>query len=169
MHRSGQRASPRICRSWGAPHRHRSGVDDRRSGKNLSRMATSDRVVVMSEVGLDYLPSSPDHDMQKANLRAQLDIAKAPPASGRISRTRSGRGHHSTAGGRTCWRTRRRGALFSGGPFVRASDPRSWIPHLAGQTPAAAARTPGRCQMAADGPHSPGNRLVPTAIQGQAG
>ena len=42
----------------------------------LDRMASSDQVVVMSEVGLDYLPSSPDHEMQKANLRAQLDIAR---------------------------------------------------------------------------------------------
>ena len=44
--------------------------------ERLDRMASSDQVVVMSEVGLDYLPSSPDHDMQKANLRAQLDIAR---------------------------------------------------------------------------------------------
>ena len=44
--------------------------------ERLDRMASSDQVVVMSEVGLDYLPSSPDHEVQKANLRAQLDIAR---------------------------------------------------------------------------------------------
>ena len=44
--------------------------------EELDRMASSDQVIVMSEVGLDYLPSSPDHEMQKANLRAQLDIAR---------------------------------------------------------------------------------------------
>ncbi len=42
----------------------------------LDRMAASGQVVVMSEVGLDYQPTSPDHDMQKTNLRAQLDIAR---------------------------------------------------------------------------------------------
>ena len=44
--------------------------------EELDRMASSEQVVVMSEVGLDYLPASPDHDMQKSNLRAQLDIAR---------------------------------------------------------------------------------------------
>ncbi len=42
----------------------------------LDRMATSGQVVVMSEVGLDYQPTSPDHEMQKTNLRAQLAIAR---------------------------------------------------------------------------------------------
>ena len=42
----------------------------------LDRMASSDQVVVMSEVGLDYQPTSPDHGIQKTNLRAQLDIAR---------------------------------------------------------------------------------------------
>ena len=44
--------------------------------EKLDRMASSDQVVVMSEVGLDYLPTSPDHELQKSNLRAQLDIAR---------------------------------------------------------------------------------------------
>ena len=44
--------------------------------KELDQMAASDKVVVMSEVGLDYLPTSPDHEMQKSNLRAQVDIAR---------------------------------------------------------------------------------------------
>ncbi len=44
--------------------------------EELDRMAASDQVLVMSEVGLDYLPTSPDHELQKSNLRAQLDIAR---------------------------------------------------------------------------------------------
>ena len=44
--------------------------------ERLDRMASFDQVVVMSEVGLDYQSASPDHDVQKSNLRAQLYIAK---------------------------------------------------------------------------------------------
>lgn len=44
--------------------------------EKLDCMASSGQVVVMSEVGLDYLPTSPDHELQKSNLRAQLDIAR---------------------------------------------------------------------------------------------
>lgn len=44
--------------------------------EELDRMAASDNVVVMSEVGLDYLPTSPDYEVQKTNLRAQLEIAR---------------------------------------------------------------------------------------------
>ena len=44
--------------------------------EELESMAASEQVLVMSEVGLDYLPTSPDHELQKSNLRAQLDIAR---------------------------------------------------------------------------------------------
>ncbi len=42
----------------------------------LDKLATSARVVVMSEIGLDYLPSSPCRKMQQRALRAQIDIAR---------------------------------------------------------------------------------------------
>ena len=43
---------------------------------DLDRLAASEKVVVMSEIGLDYLPHSPDRQMQERALRAQIDVAR---------------------------------------------------------------------------------------------
>ncbi|NQW16251.1 MAG: TatD family hydrolase [Chloroflexi bacterium] len=42
----------------------------------LSLLATDPLVVAMSEIGLDYQPTSPDHDVQEEALRIQIDIAR---------------------------------------------------------------------------------------------
>jgi TatD DNase family protein len=43
----------------------------------LDRLATDPAVVALSEVGLDFQLSSPDHALQERALRAQIDIARA--------------------------------------------------------------------------------------------
>ena len=42
----------------------------------LDQMATHDRVTVMSEIGIDHMPNSPDHDWQEEAFAAQIEIAK---------------------------------------------------------------------------------------------
>ena len=42
----------------------------------LDQMATHDRVVVMSEIGIDHMPNSPDHGSQEEAFSAQIEIAK---------------------------------------------------------------------------------------------
>ena len=39
-------------------------------------MATHDRVTVMSEIGIDHMPNSPDHTWQEEAFGAQIEIAK---------------------------------------------------------------------------------------------
>ena len=58
--------------------------------EELDRMAKSDRVVVMSEVGLDYLPSSPDHEYAESQSARPTGHRQASPATCRVSRPRSG-------------------------------------------------------------------------------
>ena len=42
----------------------------------LDKLASHDRVTVMSEIGIDHMPNSPDHGWQEEALDAQIDIAK---------------------------------------------------------------------------------------------
>ena len=42
----------------------------------LTEMAGDSRVVAMSEIGLDYMPDSPDHALQERALRSQIAIAR---------------------------------------------------------------------------------------------
>ena len=42
----------------------------------LERMASHERVTVMSEIGIDHMPNSPDHQWQEEAFAAQIDIAK---------------------------------------------------------------------------------------------
>ncbi len=42
----------------------------------LDQMATHDRVTVMSEIGIDHMPNSPDHTWQEEAFGAQIEIAK---------------------------------------------------------------------------------------------
>ncbi len=42
----------------------------------LDTMASHERVIVMSETGIDHMPSSPDHSWQEEAFAAQIEIAK---------------------------------------------------------------------------------------------
>ncbi|MXZ03483.1 MAG: TatD family deoxyribonuclease [Chloroflexi bacterium] len=42
----------------------------------LDSMASHGRVTVMSEIGIDHMPNSPDHKSQKEAFAAQIEIAK---------------------------------------------------------------------------------------------
>ncbi len=42
----------------------------------LDKMAAHDRVTVMSEIGIDHMPNSPDHGWQEEAFAAQIEIAK---------------------------------------------------------------------------------------------
>ena len=42
----------------------------------LNKMATDDQCVVMSEIGIDHMPNSPDHAWQEDAFAAQIEIAK---------------------------------------------------------------------------------------------
>ena len=42
----------------------------------LDAMASHERVIVMSEIGIDHMPNSPDHKWQEEAFAAQLEIAK---------------------------------------------------------------------------------------------
>ena len=42
----------------------------------LDNMATHERVTVMSEIGIDHMPNSPDHAWQEEAFSAQIEIAK---------------------------------------------------------------------------------------------
>ena len=42
----------------------------------LDKLASHDRVTVMSEVGIDHMPNSPDHGWQEEALDTQIGIAK---------------------------------------------------------------------------------------------
>ena len=42
----------------------------------LNQMATHERVIVMSEIGIDHMPNSPDHEWQEEAFAAQIEIAK---------------------------------------------------------------------------------------------
>ena len=43
----------------------------------LDDMARHERVIVMSEIGIDHMPHSPDHDWQEEALAAQIEVAKS--------------------------------------------------------------------------------------------
>ena len=57
------------CNAW-------ERVDDEMYAE-LERMAQLPKVVTISEVGLDYLPDSPDHAVQDQVLRAHIRLAKS--------------------------------------------------------------------------------------------
>ena len=42
----------------------------------LDTMASHERVIVMSEIGIDHMPKSPDHAWQEEAFAAQIEIAK---------------------------------------------------------------------------------------------
>ena len=42
----------------------------------LDTLASHERVIVMSEIGIDHMPNSPDHDWQEEAFAAQIEIAK---------------------------------------------------------------------------------------------
>ena len=42
----------------------------------LEKLASHDRVTVMSEIGIDHMPNSPDHEWQEEAFAAQIEIAK---------------------------------------------------------------------------------------------
>lgn len=42
----------------------------------LEKMASHERVTVMSEIGIDHMPNSPDHEWQEEAFAAQIEIAK---------------------------------------------------------------------------------------------
>ena len=42
----------------------------------LNELASHDRVIVMSEIGIDHMPNSPDHTWQEDAFAAQIQIAK---------------------------------------------------------------------------------------------
>ena len=42
----------------------------------LDEMASHERVTVMSEIGIDHMPNSPDHTWQEEAFAAQIEIAK---------------------------------------------------------------------------------------------
>ena len=42
----------------------------------LEEMASHERVIVMSEIGIDHMPKSPDHDWQDDSFAVQIEIAK---------------------------------------------------------------------------------------------
>ena len=42
----------------------------------LESMASHERVIVMSEIGIDHMPDSPDHEWQEEAFAAQIEIAK---------------------------------------------------------------------------------------------
>ena len=69
-------ANPALFAAVGA---HPQDLDGPLSGSdlaNLDSLAGDEAVVAMSEVGLDFQPSSPPHDDQEAALRAQIAIAR---------------------------------------------------------------------------------------------
>ncbi len=43
----------------------------------LNELAARDQVVVISEIGIDHMPDSPDHDWQEEAFATQIEIAKA--------------------------------------------------------------------------------------------
>ena len=43
---------------------------------DLERLASHERVTVMSEIGIDHMPNSPDHAWQEEAFAAQIEIAK---------------------------------------------------------------------------------------------
>ncbi len=44
--------------------------------KTLEQLAIHERVIVMSEIGIDHMPNSPDHGWQEDAFAAQIEIAK---------------------------------------------------------------------------------------------
>ena len=42
----------------------------------LEKLASHDRVTVMSEIGIDHMPNSPNHEWQEEAFAAQIEIAK---------------------------------------------------------------------------------------------
>ena len=42
----------------------------------LDTLASHERVIVMSEIGIDHMPNSPNHDWQEEAFAAQIEIAK---------------------------------------------------------------------------------------------
>ena len=42
----------------------------------LDTLASHERVIVMSEIGIDHMPNGPDHDWQEEAFAAQIEIAK---------------------------------------------------------------------------------------------
>ncbi len=42
----------------------------------LNELAGHERVIVMSEIGIDFMPKSPDHDWQEEAFAAQIEIAR---------------------------------------------------------------------------------------------
>lgn len=42
----------------------------------LSALASNERVIVMSEIGIDHMPNSPDHRWQEEAFAAQIEVAK---------------------------------------------------------------------------------------------
>ena len=44
--------------------------------KTLNELAGHERVIVMSEIGIDFMPNSPDHSWQEEAFAAQIEIAR---------------------------------------------------------------------------------------------
>ena len=91
-------------------------VDDAAYARLEALARDNPRVVCISEVGLDYLPDSPDHRVQDQVFRAHIHLAKSLDSAHHLSLPRipSG-GVPGTAGGKGRQR-RRRDALLPGQP-----------------------------------------------------
>ena len=89
-------------------------VDDDMYGRLEALARDNPRVVCISEVGLDYLPTSPDHEVQDQVFREHIHLAKSLGPAHHLSLPRvSPSGIQGAAGGKRR-AGGRRNALFPG-------------------------------------------------------
>ena len=127
---------------------------------------SSAKVVCISEVGLDYLPESPDHEVQDQVFRQHIRLAKslkmpiifhlpgiALPPSSRCS----GRSRPATVGGAMHY--------FQGRRSDGAGSHRLRLLHFLGPAPHQASRSTGSGPGGPAGAHCPGDRRRASAFQ----
>ncbi|MFW6195265.1 MAG: TatD family hydrolase [Chloroflexota bacterium] len=70
------RENERVFAGAGCHPQDLDGELDQQALDRLYEMAGDENVIVMSEIGLDHQPQSPDHDLQERAFRAQIEIAR---------------------------------------------------------------------------------------------
>ena len=133
--------------------------------EELQRLAQMPKVVCVSEVGLDYLPESPDHAVQDQVLREHIRLAKSLDLP-IIFHSREGalRLLPGAAGG-AGRRRGRRDALLPGRRGDSAGGYRLRLLHFAGASADAAAGSTGSGAGHSAGEHRAGNRRISAAFQ----
>ena len=143
-------------------------VDEGVYAQLLECATSSDKMIVMSEIGLDFLDNMPDRAMQYQAFREQIRLARDL----RLPIVFHSREAHVEVlrvlrrGARL--RGRWRNALLPGRHGYGAGGHRLGVLHLTGEAAAPPPAPAGRRRRAAAGTHRAGDRLRPSTLQGEA-